>query len=295
MNSIFNSLAVVAPTIDADLGIFNKNIRRLEYQLKSSKIDFLFIVVFQSKNSEIQTQVNENYGSFCKVLHSDVLNVSHARNLGIEYIQSVDFQGRVLFFDSTITFDESVWDIFNSPLTTSLPLWFVHVNWTDIKVTTRIEYSQLALIKMTISDVFYRSYVWAAFFSTNLLKDQRFDERFGVGPDAIYQGGEDVLFVVSAFLKNESEAYFSPCCHAYHPPRPLDFGKHLKYARGTGAMFGCLIYSFRSIRYRVIYYLLLSVCNAFLRCFLLKKYSFSILKLRISGFLDYIKSSNTNL
>ena len=294
MDSIVNSLAVVAPTIDADLRIFSKNLRRLECQLKSSNIDFLFIVVFQSKNSNMRKKIDEDFGSFCKVLHSDVLNVSHARNLGIEYIQSVDFQGRVLFFDSTISFDKSVWVAFKSPLTTFLPLWFVHVNWSDIKKTARLKYSQLTCIRMTISDIFYKSYVWAAFFSTNLLKDQRFDERFGVGPDAIYQGGEDVLFVVNAFLRNASQAYLFPCCDVYHPPRPIDFGKHLKYARGTGAMFACLIYSFKAIRYRIIFYLLLSICNACLRCLLFRKYSFLILKLRIFGIFDYIKSSQFN-
>lgn len=297
MNSIFNRLAVVAPTIEADLSIFNKNLRRLECQLKSANIDFLFVVIFQSKNTGMRAHVNDIYGSFCKVLHSDVLNVSHARNLGIEYIEELDFQGRVLFFDSTISFDKSVWEVFKSPQTTFLPLWFTHVNWTSIKTTSRIKCSQEASVKMTIADVFYRAYVWSAFFSVNLLKGLRFDERFGVGPDAIYQGGEDVLFIVNAFLKNGSEACSFPCCDVYHPPRPLNFSKHLKYARGTGAMFGCLIRSCESSRYRVLFivFLMLSVCNALLRCLLLRKYSFLILKLRIFGFLDSINGSQVRL
>ena len=293
MNPIVNHLAVVAPTIEADLSVFFKNLKRLESQLKLANIDFLFVVIFQTKDDGLRTQVNDVYSSFCKVLHSNVLNVSHARNLGIKFIEESAFEGRILFLDSTIYFDESVWEVFKNPQTRYLPLWFARVRWTCIKPSPSITSAQNSPIKMRITDVFYGAYVWAAFFSTDLLRGLRFDERFGVGPDAVYQGGEDVIFIVDAFLKNNSQAYFFPCCDVYHPPRPLNFSKHLKYARGTGAMFGYLIHSCKERRYRMLFvvFWVLSICNALLRCLLLRKYSFQILKLRIFGFFNFINGS----
>lgn len=289
MDPTNNRLAVIAPTVEGDLTVFFDNMKNLESQLIFANIDFIFIVIFQTKNVSLSSQFDGLTGPSFYVIHSTVLNVSHARNLGLEFIEKFNFKGRVLFLDSTICFDKTVWDVFKSQQLFCMNLWFCRIIWAGFESVLSKSNEVIFPEKMTVTDVFYGSYVWSAFFSANLLRGLRFDERFGVGMDAIFQGGEDVLFITDVFLKNNSEAYFLPGCRVYHPPRPLNFSKHLKYARGSGAMFGSVIYSRKPGRYRLLFciYFLLSICNSLLRCIFFRKYATQILRLRISGFLDY--------
>lgn len=290
MGPIANRLAVIAPTVEADLAVFFDNLKKLESQLISANIDFIFVVIFQTRNASLPSLFDGVTSSFCNVLHSTVLNVSHARNLGLEFIEKSLFEGRVLFLDSSIFFDHTVWEAYNSHQTSSLRLWFVGVCWKNYNSMSNFSNNTVSLKKMDTTEVFYGAYVWSAFFSTNLLKELRFDERFGVGEDAVFQGGEDVLFIIDAFLKNKSKADLAPYCYVFHPPRALDFSKHLKYARGTGAMFGCLLSSHKPRRYRALFFVFfgLSIGNSILRCVLFKKHSIQILKLKITGYLNYV-------
>ncbi|MBC7751334.1 MAG: hypothetical protein H7Z73_06390 [Candidatus Saccharibacteria bacterium] len=290
MHTITNRLAVIAPTVAVDLVVFVDNLKKLQSQLISADINFIFVVIFQSRNASLPLLCDGLKSSFCNVLHSTVLNVSHARNLGLEFIEKSQFEGQVLFLDSSIFFDRTVWEAYNNHQTSSRRLWFVEVRWKNYVGTSKLSKNTVALKKMDTMKVFYGAYVWSAFFSTNLLKGLRFNECFGVGEDATFQGGEDVLFIIDAFLKNESKADLAAYCYVFHPPRPLDFSKHLKYARGTGAMFGCLLSSHNPLRYRAMFliFFVISICNSTLRCFWFKKNSIKILKLKINGYWNYV-------
>lgn len=290
MDPTANRLAVIAPTVEADLAVFFGNLKKLESQLILADIDFIFVIIYQTRNANLPLLFDSFTSSFCNVLHSTVLNVSHARNLGLVFIEKSLFEGRVLFLDSSIFFDRTVWEAYNSHQTSGFRLWFVSVCWENYDKSSNFSNSTVSLTKMDTTDVFYGAYVWSAFFSTDLLKGLRFDEHFGVGEDAVFQGGEDVLFIIDAYLKNKSKADLAPYCYVFHPPRALDFSKHLKYARGTGAMFGCLLSSHKSPRHRALFFVFfgLSICNSILRCVLFKKHSIQILKLKITGYWNYV-------
>ena len=290
MGSTANRLAVIAPTVEADLTVFLNNLKKLELQLITADIDFLFVVIFQTKNAHLPLIFDGLTSKFCSVLRSTVLNVSHARNLGLEFIEKSLFEGRVLFLDSSIGFDRTVWKAYNSDQTSDFRLWFVTVCWKNYDSTFNFSDNTVSFKKIETTEVFYGAYVWSAFFTADLLKGLRFDERFGVGEDAVFQGGEDVLFIIGAFLKNKSQANLAPYCYVFHPPRALDFSKHLKYARGTGAMFGCLLSSHKPRLYRALFFVFfgLSICNSILRCVLFKKHAIQILKLKIIGYWNYV-------
>ena len=290
MSHTANRLAVIAPTVEADLAVFLDNLKKLKSQLITADIDFIVVVIFQTRSAHLPLIFDGFTSKFCNVLHSTVLNVSHARNLGLEFIEKSLFDGQVLFLDSSIFFDRIVWETYKSHQTSSLRLWFVEVCWTNYDSTSKLSKNIVTLKKMDTLKVFYGAYVWSAFFSTDLLKGLRFDERFGVGEDAVFQGGEDVLFIIDVFLKNKSKADLVPYCYVFHPPRALDFSKHLKYARGTGAMFGCLLSSPKPRGYRALFFVFfgLSICNSILRCVLFKKHAIQILKLKITGYWNYV-------
>ena len=47
MDPIANRLAVIAPTVEADLAVFLGNLRKLESQLILADIDFIFVYIYK--------------------------------------------------------------------------------------------------------------------------------------------------------------------------------------------------------------------------------------------------------
>jgi hypothetical protein len=244
-------------------------------------VDVFFLIVYQSKEisdlviEKVKEIIPEENGEVVGVTY---LSVSKARNDALNYARMNKFD-HIIFHDSTIIYAAGYLSWLKENLGARLLS-------TNFQFTTECETSLIndksEVVKFNaFDDIYVCSYVFS-------LKNKFpiFDERFGPGESSIYTSGEDFLFLRS-FFKNNPECRFFlryKGTGILHPPRPLDYSKHLAYAEGQGKIHQVFLGQEKSIY--AIWRCCLFFGNALLRVVLLKKHSLKILGLRLKGFFD---------
>lgn len=216
-----------------------------------------------------------------KVIYMSVTGISCARNEGLKEAESQNCRW-VIFHDASIFWPrnsvEFVYQNRYSQIPPRIKLRFS--NGIDMK------FDSLNGKEKKINPI-YDTYVGAVLFDLRKLNLLRFNESHGPGEMTTFKSGEDVLFLFSYFSANKSFAVFESVDQLiFHPPRPIDYGKHKLYARGQGRVFRVLLSKYFSLRLALD--CILFIGNAIVRCILLKKSSFSILRDRLAGLFDEV-------
>ena len=239
----------------------------------------LFIIVLQGKDSIAIDSIPtiDNY----LILHEKKMGISNARNICIEYASKNDF-GFILFHDSAIFWPLDSARYLELRKSGELPPK-VNLCFGDAK---KQESSPPSWVKSNVNPI-YDTYIGSMLLKLDVISDLRFNLDHGPGEYTYYKSGEDVLFYFEYFKRQGSfNVYEAHEINIYHPKRPLDFSKHLLYARGQGRVFRVLLKNYFSMR--VLRDVFLFFMNAILRCALMRKNSFKILRERLYGFFTEV-------
>ena len=278
-------LLVITPILYSELDENIDSLYRSYNNLRKIFCDeCIFLMIVQSKTFDGTNWKKDNLELKlgAEVVITNTLNVSIARNLGIIKSKKENFS-HVIFHDCSLFYSlDSCVFLHKYAEGNSIPK--VKVSFSNKSCYLKKEVllgNQLSYTTRNINPIYdpcIGAYIFKVKNLTNL-----FDESLGPGSDTYYKSGEDVLFLFSYFFYiNSFIALESNSLFVKHPPRPLDFSKHLLYAEGQGYLFRNLLFKYTSIR--LVKDLFLFFLNGIFRVIMLRKNSLTILKLRFQGF-----------
>ncbi|ENO8808613.1 hypothetical protein ACCE85_000559 [Photobacterium damselae] len=210
------------------------------------------------------------------------MNVSNARNLCIEKSSKEGFK-YLLFHDATIFWTVNaalfIKEKINQDVLLKVKLKFTDITYNNDKSKFTVDGTYKKINPM------YNTYVGMYLFEVEKIKNIKFSTEHGPGSNTKYKSGEDVLFLYDYMnLNGDIIVYESNQHFIEHPKRDSDYSKHLYYAYGQGRVFRVLLKSKNN--YHIYLDLMFFLGNACVRCFMFKKNSLNILKLRIKGLLN---------
>jgi hypothetical protein len=204
------------------------------------KTHTLIILQHEHKDSYDAKQYHFNDA---EVIQTDILSASHARNIGIEYAIHNNFDG-IIFHDASIEYPINFLDIASLAFAEhQSSLVRANIQWKARRQNPGEEkpIKQLKLQKTTPNAIRH-SYVWSYIFPVHNLTCIRFDTNLGPGRNTSYNCGEDVLFLLDYINHTKPlHLYTATNIAVRHHPRPSDMSKHLKYAKGQGALYRHLL------------------------------------------------------
>lgn len=244
----------------------------------NDKVFFHFVI--QEDDPFDLHDFKKQFNSFnCEYILTKFQSVSNARNIAIDiFLDSVKFD-KLVFHDAGIIYSQHFLQYVNNNAT--VPIIYAKPFFTnDFLVSS-------GNINKSIStfNPFAHGFVCGFIFTRDCIFP-KFNIDYGPGSNSLFKSGEDFLFLNKFFDLNPSLVLFPVfSASVLHIPRPPDFSKHLLYAFGQGKIHQ--IYLLENKSFYALYRLLLFFGHAFLNLFLLKKHSFSILLLRVKGFLHF--------
>lgn len=286
------SLLVVIPVLYREWLHYRESLLLSVSNIYGEFDDVVFYFVFQDKTvSELDvcdSRLLQKYP--CEIIFSDILNVSAARNMGIQRAKCLGLKF-ILFHDCSVMYPKSSLRFLklNSGSLESHYIAQLKVVFDDYRVIydlggdDGIEILETSSFILSKVNPIRDCYLWSYLFLVDKI-ESTFDEGIGPGESTTYKSGEDVLFLFDYFAMGEilySKVALSAI--VLHPPRPSDYSKHLLYAKGQGRLFRLLLCSYPK-DVTVWKYFALFWGNALFRVFLLKKNSCSILIHRVLGF-----------
>lgn len=129
------------------------------------------------------------------------------------------------------------------------------------------------------------------FFRSDVVKQQKFDERLGVGAGTIWGAAEDIDYPLSLLCKGY-EIYYDFNINVYHPEPVCDYDASVrKRAYRYGAGMGFVLKKYNYPFWYILYQLFRPLSGSFM-FFLLgtktrAKYHLSVFKGRLKGCMTY--------
>ena len=217
-----------------------------------------------------------------EVISTNIFSTSNARNIAIKYAQDKQFEF-IIFNDSSVvpnlTFLKAI-EVFaghEAELIRGDILW----SYLDRVDLYSMHDSSFHFKKI---DPLIDGYVGEYLFNVKAIGDIRFDLRLG-GGGTVLNCGEDVIFLINYFKKNNiNQVMVIDNAHLVHPPRELDYSKHLKYAYSQGVLYRHLLKKLNGLYMSKMIFLFLS--NALFRVACGRPNARKIFKERLKGLWD---------
>jgi glycosyltransferase involved in cell wall biosynthesis len=242
--------------------------------------NFEVIIVDQSKSDSSLIVAEKFFESLDIIyLHSEILALSHARNLGIS-----KFSGEIVAFpDDDCQYDQNVLESINYFFEKNKYIQLATCN-SRVSEFSNDKYhdSPSEICKISQWNIFKVAISYTIFLKLESNIGLSFDEQFGVG--AKYGSAEETDMLIR-LLNSGIKGIYLPHITIYHPNNKLQSPeKGFRYALGFGALHRKHI-KLLSIKFHFIVYLFSSVMKIIL--FNDKALNFSILKGKLFGFFYY--------
>ena len=256
------------------------------------------LIVYQTATGAVPKDdflSHKNTSVYCTPEYS----VSKARNRGICVAVERGYH-YILFHDAYVFMTRSFIESIDKGIEQNKEILFGKAKW-DENFTDYNHPSHVSLhFKKVKPNVLRDAFVWLYLFRVDLIEDLRFNEKIGPGKNNPIGAAEDVLFFYTLFSAKSPILYYCPNALVVHPPRPLDFSKHLSYAKAHGVLYRYLL-GRKSCPYYVYLYFILHVLNTVYRIITLKPNALKIAEERFAGFIDldnkrklFLQSNNGN-
>lgn len=210
-------------------------------------------------------------------------SLSAKRNVGVKYAHRHNFDF-CYFQDSFVYCSESFVRASNQFLESRFDFMYSNIEWSDYRENE--ESVPMIGSSREVDSSVLRGFLWRYFFRVHALDGVLFNESVGVGADTRIQAAEDSLFLLRMNQRNPKWLVsFYPNSLVFHPPRPSDFSKHVKYSYAQAVFFRYLIG--QQISVHAIAQVVLFFGNAIYRYIRCLPNSKQILLERIKGFCDF--------
>ena len=284
-------LNIILPAIESERDLLRENLSRLLSLLEDADIiNYAVYIIFQTGSPD-----EEIIPSPCppqvKVCAVSFYSTSKARNLGLSMV-NLDAENYVYFLDCDAVPSRSFFEMLKQVFFNDIPLSCGSVRWGEKEMESpcsmqrgdSMERSSRPLWKIM------QHFLWAYIIRGDLIGFVRFNERVGPGKETVLKSGEDMLFFYEVVKANRIASVDEfPRCAVYHPARPSDLSKELKYAEGQGALYRYLLCKMSlpwDARLGVGILFFLFIGNAFFRAITFRHNGFKILKNRLHGVLS---------
>lgn len=288
-------LTIITPLLAEELEGYINGFKRNHLPSIQTINQFVdLILVIQGDNSSTKKQLEELSGFISlTVIFTQIKSTSYARNLGIDSTLETETKpSNIIFLDSDSFISKDNWpEIFTLHQSQKKTIHEISVQWEPIQDQTPSA-TQPRLIRW--QKRMFRTYLWSLIVPYELIinSNMRFDESLGPGEKTHFKSGEDTLFLLELFQKNNVQFLnYHPHLRVLHPQRPADNSKKLTYALGQGNLFRVLIANTTDKTFFVylIGWLSLFLGNTLFMLITFKPNALAIAKMRLKGLIFNIQ------